>query len=146
MKQLKNFVLFFTVLISLPVFAQGLGPDFSCKGEDKYGEDFEVLINNFDFSKEISFKKNNKICNFQITDGSYNDRSVAPQMIFNFENKESCFISKKLKPLKKGFLKVILHKNFDEAHVLILEGHQPAKCRIKEFNKKKLKSRINNTF
>lgn len=146
MKQLKKYVLLLTVLLSFPVFAQGLGPDFSCKGQDKHGEGFQVLINNFDFAKEISFKRNNKICNFQITDGSYNERSVAPQMIFNFENKESCFISKKLKPLKKGFLKVLLHKNFDEAYALILEGHQPVKCKIKDFNKKKLKTRINNTY
>ncbi|MCM2348510.1 MAG: hypothetical protein NDI69_00725 [Bacteriovoracaceae bacterium] len=146
MKNLKKYFLVLTILLSLPVWAQGLGPDFSCQGQDKYGEDFEVLINNFDFSKEISFKKKNKICNFQITDGSYNERSVAPQMILNFENRESCFISKKLKPLKKGFLKVILHKNFDEAYALILEGHRPVKCKIKEFNKNKLKTRINNTF
>lgn len=146
MKTIKVTFLLIMLISSLPLLAQGLGPDFSCMGKDSEGGRFEVLINNFDFTKEVGLKKENKLCNFQITYGSYNERSVAPHMIFNFENVESCFISKKLKPLKKGFLKVALHQSFDEAHVLIFEGYQPVKCKISHFNKKKLKNRINLAF
>lgn len=146
MKSIKLLIPVIAILLTVTAKAQGLGPDFSCQARDKDGEAFEVVINNIDFSKEISLKKGKKICNFKMNYGTYSERSVAPQMTFNFENVESCFISKKIKPLKKGFLKVSLHKDFNEAHVLILTGQQPIKCVVESFNKKKLRSRINSSF
>ncbi len=146
MKSMNTLIPLISLIFSLTANAQGLGPDFSCQARDKDAEVFEVVINNIDFSKEITLKKGKKVCNFKISYGSYSERSLAPQMTFNFENVESCFISKKMKPMKKGFLKVSLHKDFNEAHVLILIGQPPIKCMVESFNKKKLRDRIQKAF
>lgn len=140
MKTIKFLFLGFMLFSVYPIWAQGLGPDFVCSGKTADEKPFEVVINNYDFMKEISFKYNSKICNLPIIHSSYTERGAAAVMILNFEMRESCPI-RKVKFLEKGFLKVQLHKNSNEAHVLALTG-QPLECQVSSFNKNKLKSRI----
>lgn len=140
MKTIKLLLLCLMTLVVLPLQAQGLNPDFVCSGKASDGKTFEVIINNYDFMKEVSFKYNGKACQFPIIHGSYTERGVAAVMILNFESRESCPI-KKFQFLEKGFLKVQLHKQAPEAHVLVMAG-QPLECAVSGFNHRKLKNRI----
>lgn len=140
MKIIKALVLNSLFLLALPTWSQGLGPDFVCSGKISDDQSFEVVINNYDFAKEVTFKFNSKMCNFPITSGSYTEKGAASVMILNFELRETCPV-RKVTFLEKGFLKVQLHKKADEAYILAMTG-QPVKCDVKTFNKRKLSSRI----
>ncbi len=139
MKTIKALLLSSTFLLSLPLWSQGLGPDFVCSGETSDGQAYEVTINNYDFMKELSFKYNSKICNFPITNSSYTEKAAAAVMILNFEPRETCPVQK-VKFLEKGFLKVHLSRS-NEAYILAITG-QPLKCEVSVFNRKKLSNRI----
>lgn len=132
--------------LSNTLLAQGLKQDFLCEATAPDGSVLEVSINNFDFSREVMVKKENKSCQLSITGGSHSERSVAPQLLIDFEAKESCVLSKKLPLLPAGFLKISTVKDQPGAYVLVLAGSQTLKCDVKHFNKKKLVDRINNSF
>lgn len=140
---MKMIILAF-VFITQTSLAQNLAPDFLCvtSGEPAV----EISISNLDFAKTVSLKKGDKSCQFSIVAASYSERSVSPQIMIEFEKRESCTLAKSLKAMDEGFIKIMVMKEMNEAYVLILKGHQPLKCSVQEFKHKKIIDRIKNLF
>lgn len=141
-----KFVALTLALMTSSVYAQGLSADFSCSAKSLMNEELSIEITNIDFAKEVVLKKKNKVCNYLIHTASYEPNSASNDMLFEFEQKESCKFADQYNPVKSGFIKVSFAKPEAKAYVLVLAGHDTLPCEIKSFNQKKLANRIRNSF
>jgi hypothetical protein len=129
---------FLTFLVALTSSAEAkLSDDFLCEAKTKHGESFEVVISNIEMIREVKLRNGTSSCSFQIESSFYSERSVAPQLVINFEAQKDCQLTNKTKALNDGFIKLIMQQK-SEAYVLALIGHNPLPCKVKSLKLEKL--------
>ena len=118
-----------------------LSSDFLCEAKTKEGKSFQVVIPDLEFAREVIINEGPSTCSFPIESSFYNEHSVANQMLINFKASKECKLSNNIKPLKEGFIKIVLN-NRPEVYVLALIGHSPLLCKMKSLKLDKLKKHL----
>lgn len=130
------------MLISGQAFTRSLKPDLKCTGKNKSKEEFQVLISDVAFAREVQVRSKRNSCSLKIRSAHYSEHSQAPFMIFDLAGDPSCAKVKGFTFLEEGFLKISFDR-FQTTHAHILKGHHPITCELVEFNSQKLKEEIN---